>query len=52
MQKMISYLSQNPEVVELVKNGSASLVGVSQAEQQAIVEVFSGREAVPLVKWL
>ncbi|MGG2111871.1 competence pheromone ComX [Lysinibacillus pakistanensis] len=40
MINMIQFLEQNPSVVSLLKENKASLVGVTQVEQKAIVDSF------------
>ncbi|MFC4387854.1 competence pheromone ComX [Gracilibacillus marinus] len=40
MQQIIQFLINNGDVLSKVKEGKASLVGVSSEEQKAIVEVF------------
>lgn len=41
LQQIIEYLIQNPDVIEKVKEGTVSLIGLSETEQQAILEVFN-----------
>ncbi|MFE4712813.1 competence pheromone ComX [Paenibacillus sp. NPDC056722] len=38
---MVSYLKCNPEVIELVRKGDASLIGVSREQESAIISSFS-----------
>lgn len=40
MIKMIQFLEQNPSMVTLLKEKKASLVGVTELEQKAILESF------------
>lgn len=40
LKKMVGYLQENREVVGLVRSGQASLVGVSPAQQRALVDVI------------
>jgi len=40
LKKMVDYLMRNREVVTLVANGKASLVGVTMKEQQALIEII------------
>ncbi|MFJ7737084.1 competence pheromone ComX [Lysinibacillus sp. NPDC097287] len=40
MIKAIQYLEQNPNLVVLLKEQKASLVGFSAIEQQAVLEAF------------
>ena len=42
MQDVIQYLINNADVLLKVKEGTASLVGVSPEQLKAILEVFSG----------
>jgi Bacillus competence pheromone ComX len=42
LRKMVDYLMRNRDVVTLVANGKASLVGVTNKEQQALIEVIGG----------
>ena len=42
MQGTIEFLINNTEVLNKVKEGTASLVGVSAEEVKAILEVFFG----------
>ena len=42
MQDVIQFLINNADVLQMVKEGTASLVGVSPEELKAILEVFSG----------
>ncbi|WP_235857581.1 competence pheromone ComX [Paenibacillus albiflavus] len=41
---MVQYLIRNPDIVALVANGQASLVGVSAIQQQALIEVFDNKD--------
>lgn len=40
MLKMIQFLKENNEVLELLKQNRVSLVGVTQNEQKAIMQAF------------
>ncbi|MFJ8087119.1 competence pheromone ComX [Lysinibacillus sp. NPDC095746] len=40
MIKMIQFLEQNPSMVTLLKEKKASLVGVTELEQKAILDSF------------
>ncbi|MDF2947951.1 MAG: competence pheromone ComX [Bacillales bacterium] len=40
MDKVISFLIENPEVLSKLKEGTVSLLGVSAEEIFAIIEVF------------
>lgn len=42
MIEVVQYLVENPDVVTLVQENKASLMNVSGAEQQAIMEAFKG----------
>ncbi|OPA75583.1 hypothetical protein BVG16_19770 [Paenibacillus selenitireducens] len=42
IKQMISYLTNNPQVTQLVRNGQASLVGVTPVQQRTIVDTMSG----------
>jgi len=44
LKKMVSYLMENREVVSLVRNGQAMLVGVTPMQQQALIEVIGEKE--------
>ncbi|TCZ76416.1 competence pheromone ComX [Paenibacillus albiflavus] len=51
---MVAYLQNNLEVVSLVRNGQASLVGVTPVQQKAIIEVVGvkeGTEVQPKTIW-
>jgi competence protein ComX len=47
MQDIIQYLINNAEVLIKVKEGTASLVGVSPEEVKAILEVFFDGHIAP-----
>lgn len=51
MEELIYYLVQHPEIIDQLKSGSANLIGVSQVEQQAIIEVLSEDPVRPFVMW-
>ncbi|HVJ48362.1 competence pheromone ComX [Desulfitobacterium sp.] len=42
LQNAVEYLMQNSELIEKVKEGTESLVGLSEMEQKAVLEVFGG----------
>ncbi|MDD1505517.1 MULTISPECIES: competence pheromone ComX [unclassified Lysinibacillus] len=44
MIKMIQFLEQNPSMVTLLKEKKASLVGVTELEQKAIITSFDDEE--------
>ncbi|MEK5232471.1 competence pheromone ComX [Lysinibacillus sp. FSL K6-0232] len=41
MINMIQYLEQNPSLVTLLKEKKASLIGISELEQKAILDSFN-----------
>ncbi|KOY80565.1 competence pheromone ComX [Lysinibacillus macroides] len=41
MINMIQYLEQNPSLVTLLKEKKASLIGMTELEQKAIVDSFN-----------
>ena len=47
MQDMIQFLINNLDVLIKVKEGTASLIGVSPEELKAILEVFSDDQIAP-----
>ena len=47
MQDMIQFLINNLDVLIKVKEGTASLIGVSPEELKAILEVFSDHQKAP-----
>ncbi|WP_342514207.1 competence pheromone ComX [Sporosarcina sp. FSL K6-1522] len=49
MQDIIQFLINNADVLEKVKAGTASLVGVTGEEVKAILEVFFDRQITPKV---
>jgi competence protein ComX len=40
LQQIVDYLAQNPDVIDKVKAGTVSLIGLSDTEQQAILDIF------------
>lgn len=48
MKEIFAFLVENPEIVELVKKGTASLVGVSSEDAKAIIELFTGDNNIKL----
>jgi competence protein ComX len=44
VKDVVQYLVQHPEVVDQMKAGKASLVGLSETEQKAVLDVFSSRK--------
>ncbi|MFC4183483.1 competence pheromone ComX [Saccharococcus caldoxylosilyticus] len=51
MQEIIRFLVEHPEVIEKLQNGTVSLIGLSELEVKAIVEVF-GESIKPLEYWV
>lgn len=47
MQEIIQFLINNADVLSKIKEGAASLVGVSSEELKAILEVFFEERIVP-----
>lgn len=47
--KAISYLKQNPDILEKFLRGETSLVGLNQKENQAVKFAFSGNAATASV---
>ncbi|WP_018933690.1 competence pheromone ComX [Gracilibacillus lacisalsi] len=50
MQATILYLSQNPDIMEKIKRGKASLLGVTQKENKAITEYLKS-SSDPVVQY-
>lgn len=40
MELTINYLTKHPEVIKMVQQGLASLVGVTKEEEKAIIQSF------------
>lgn len=54
LQNVVEYLIQNPDVKEKVKEGTASLVGLTKTEQKAVLDVFGNLGNIsidPLQYW-
>ena len=52
LQNVVEYLIQNPDVKEKVKEGTASLIGLTKTEQKAVLDVFENLgTSSPLVYW-
>ncbi|HEY8892655.1 MAG TPA: competence pheromone ComX [Clostridium sp.] len=52
LQNVVEYLIQNPDVKEKVKEGTASLIGLTKMEQKAVLDVFvSSNNISPLLYW-
>ena len=47
MLKIIQFLQNNEEVLELLKHNKISLVGVDSSEQKAILEAFAEKNSAP-----
>lgn len=52
MKETVLFLIQNPDVLEKVKSGYASLVGVSSKELQVILEVFNNSNPIQMDYWM
>lgn len=48
LQKVVEYLKINPEVVEQVKAGTTSLIGLNKAEEKAVMNVFVGNNTMAI----
>jgi competence protein ComX len=46
-KEVVEYLMKNPEVIEKVKEGKVSLTGLSEIEQQAVLDVFESLGSTP-----
>lgn len=46
LQNVVEYLIQNPDVKEKVKEGKASLVGLTKMEQKAVLDVFESTSSI------
>lgn len=44
VKDVVQYLVQHPEVIDQVKAGKVSLIGLSETEQKAVLDVFSSRK--------
>ena len=54
LQNVVEYLIQNPDVKEKVKEGTASLVGLTKMEQKTVLDVFESTDTTfvsPPVYW-
>lgn len=45
IKDMVAYLVQHPEVIDQVKAGKANLIGLSETEQKAVLDVFNNRKS-------
>jgi len=52
MINMIQYLEQNPSMVTLLKEKKASLVGVTEFEQKAILDSFDEEYGSESLIWI
>jgi competence protein ComX len=41
---VVQYLVQYPEIIDQVKAGKASLIGLSEIEQKAVLDVYSSKK--------
>lgn len=46
MQEVINFLIGNPDVLEKLKNGTVSLLGVSFDEVKVIIDVLTGDSSI------
>ncbi|SHI44401.1 competence pheromone ComX [Desulfosporosinus lacus] len=54
LQNVVEYLIQNPDVKERVQEGTASLIGLTEMEQKAVLDVFESPDCTsvsPLLYW-
>jgi len=51
MINMIQYLEQNPSMVTLLKEKKASLLGVTETEQKAILDSFDEEYSSESLIW-
>lgn len=52
LQNVVEYLIQNPDVKEKVKEGTASLIGLTEMEKKAVLDVFENSGSIsPLLYW-
>lgn len=45
LQNVVEYLMKNPDVKEKVKEGTASLIGLTKMEQKAVVDIFGSSDS-------
>lgn len=45
---IINFLLNNPDVLEKVQEGTASLIGLSETEQRAILDVLSSAKHITM----
>ena len=46
MQEIVGYLTKNPEVLNKVIEGNASLIGVSQDQTDCVINAFKGIDVI------
>lgn len=51
LQKVIEYLVQNPDIEEKVKNGIVRLVGLTDIQQVALVDVLNSTTLSDVEYW-
>lgn len=51
LEEIIYYLMNNPEALQQVQSGLASLVGVSEEEAQTILDVINGKSTIITGYW-
>ena len=51
IQKLVSYLVENPSALKQVANGNASLLHVDQVTASMIVEGFQKEDTIRSKKW-
>lgn len=53
LKNVVEYLTRNPDVKENVKEGKASLIGLTEMEQKAILDVFESSDSTtgPIEYW-
>ncbi|MEY9976985.1 competence pheromone ComX [Lysinibacillus sp. RC79] len=52
MINVIQHLEKNPDLVTLLKEQKASLIGISSMEQKAILDAFSSEVELESAAWL
>ncbi|MCC9088695.1 competence pheromone ComX [Bacillus pumilus] len=51
IQKLVSYLVENPSVLNQIANGNASLLHVDQVTASIIVEGFQKEDVIRAIIW-
>jgi competence protein ComX len=51
MQEIVQFLIQNPDVLEKVTNGTASLIGVNSDELQVIIDILTNKLSFRVDYW-